>query len=171
MKRILGAVLVLALWVGSLQAQGVTPGKEHAFLAESAGEWTVKFDSPDGESSTGKAVNKMAHGGLWLTSTLEMKMPTGDFTGQGLDSYDPVKKKYIGIWVDSMSASPINLEGDRSEDGKTLTMTGKGPGPDGKPTDYKTVTVYLDKNKHTFKLWMGDIKGEPMMSATYERVK
>jgi hypothetical protein len=170
MKWVTSALLVLALWVGSVQAQeGTKPGKEHEFLAQMAGEWTLKFEGSN--DAVGKAVFKMAHGGLWLTSAHEMKMPTGDFTGQGLDSYDPMKKKYISVWVDSMITSPIIFEGDRTEDGKTLTQTGKGPGPDGKTTDYKSVTEYVNKDKHIFKLWSGALTGDPMMTIIYERAK
>ncbi len=167
-------VLALSFFVclsAATQSQEPTqPGKEHQFLAETVGEWSVTIASPGGDMS-GKCVYKMAHNGLWLTSQLDMKMPVGTFTGQGLDSYDPVKKKFIAIWVDSMSASPLVLEGDRSADGKKVTLTGKGPGPDGNSVSYKTETEYVSKDKHVFKMWMGSDSGEPMMVATYSRTK
>ena len=170
--KIVAHVLCLLLCLGSsLAAQEATkPGKEHAFLAEAEGEWSVKIASPGGDM-TGKCVYKMAHNGIWLTSHLDMKMPEGPFTGQGLDTFDPIKKKFVAIWVDSMSAAPLILDGDRSPDGKKITMTGKGPGPDGKSTDYKTETEYVSKDKHVFKMWMGTTTGDPMMVATYERKK
>lgn len=160
------------LSIGSLafSQAPIKPKPEHAFLAESEGEWSVSIASPGGEMK-GKCTYKMAHGGLWLTSQLDMKLPEGPFTGTGLDTYDPVKKKYIAIWIDSMSASPMILEGDKSSDGKKITMTGKGPSPDGTTTDYKTETEYVNKDKHVFKMWMGTTSGEPMMVATYERKK
>ena len=109
--------------------------------------------------------------GVWLTSQLDMKMPEGPFTGQGLDTFDPIKKKFVAIWVDSMSATPVILDGNRSADGKKITMTGKGPAPDGTSTDYKTETEYVSKDKHIFKMWMGTTSGDPMMVATYNRKK
>ena len=150
----------------------IKPSKKHEFLRESVGEWDIKFDMADG-SINGKAVYKMVHGDLWLASDLEMPMPGAKFTGQGLDSYDPAKKKYVGIWVDSMITAPIVMEGDLAAVGsiKTLTMTGKGPGPDGKPADYKMVTEYKDKDTHVFRLWVGNVSGDPMMTATYTRKK
>jgi len=63
------------------------------------------------------------------------------------------------------------LEGDRSSDGKKITMTGKGPAPDGTSTSYKTETEYVSKDKHVFKMWVGTTTGEPMMVAKYERKK
>lgn len=161
-----GAMLFCA---SSLSAQ-TQPGPEHAFLAELEGTWEVKSSTPGGDM-TGTATYKMKHGGLWLVSEMDAKMPEGPFTGQGLDTYDTSKKKYVSIWVDSMSSSPVTLEGDRSKDGKTLTMTGKGPGMDGNVTDFKTVTEVVSKDKHVFKMWMGDTQGDPVMTIHYTRKK
>ncbi len=144
------------------------PSPEHQFLAESAGDWDVTFEM-EGAQMKGDSKNKMAHGGLWLSSMLEMDMGGVKFTGQGLDSYDPVRKKFVGVWVDSMTTSPIMLEGDRSKDGKTLTMTGKGPDQSGAIVDYKTETEYISKDKHIFKMWMGKTSGAESMKATYVR--
>ena len=171
MKLAVLGICVLFSFATSLLAQEpIKPSAEHAFLAETEGEWIVTMASPGGEL-TGKGSYKMAHNGIWLTSQLEMKMPDGPFSGSGLDTYDPVKKKFVAIWVDSMSATPITLEGDRSSDGKKITMTGKGPAPDGTLTAYKTETEYVSKDKHVFKMWMGTTTGEPMMVATYVRKK
>ena len=145
----------------------VTPGKEHEFLKELVGEWDVVFDG----NMKGKSAYAMRHNGLWLESKVEMEMPQGKFTGTGLDSYDPAKKKYVAIWVDSMSASPVVMEGDMDTKTKTITMLGKGPGPDGKTVEIKMSTEYKDKDTHFFKMWMGNIQGDPMMSAVYKRKK
>ena len=167
---VLGICVLFSCATSIVAQESIKPSAEHAFLAETEGEWNVTMASPGGEL-TGKGSYKMAHNGIWLTSQLEMKMPDGPFSGSGLDSYDPVKKKFVAIWVDSMSATPITLEGDRSSDGKKITMTGKGPAPDGTLTTYKTETEYVSKDKHVFKMWMGTTTGEPMMVATYVRKK
>jgi Protein of unknown function (DUF1579) len=147
------------------------PGKEHEFLKQSEGEWDIKMDAGGTATSMGSAKYKMAMGGLWLVSDVEMDMQGTKFTGHGLDSYDPAKKKYVGVWVDSMTTSPIVIEGELSADMKTLTMSGKGPGQDGKTTDYKMITEYKDKNTHIFKMWSGSLTGDPMMTLTYVRKK
>jgi hypothetical protein len=166
----LGMCLLMSLGSSLWSQEPIKPSTEHAFLAETEGEWTVTIASPGGDM-TGKCVYKMAHNGIWLTSQLDMKMSDGPFTGTGLDSFDPVKKKFVAIWVDSMSAAPLFLEGDKSPDGKKITMTGKGPSPDGTSTTYRTETEYVNKDKHIFKMWMGTTTGEPMMVATYVRKK
>lgn len=168
MKKLLMLLMVTLLLSNGLNAQEpLKPGKEHEFLKRLVGKWDVAFDG----NMKGTSVYAMKHNGLWLESQVEMDMPQGKFTGSGLDSYDPVKKKYVAIWVDSMSASPIVMEGDLDPATKTMTMTGKGPGPDGKTTDYKMSTEYKDLDTHNFKMWVGDLQGAPMMSATYKRVK
>ncbi len=154
--------------IGQATAQEpVKPGKEHEFLKELVGQWDIAFDG----NMAGKSVYKMVHNNLWLESHVEMELPQGKFTGQGLDSYDPIKKKYTAVWVDSMSTSPIVMEGDLDAATKTLTMTGKGPDPEGKIVDYKMSTEYKDKDTHFFKMWIGNSSGDPMMSATYKRKK
>ncbi len=168
MYRLFAFFGLVVLTVSQVVAQQpVTPGKEHEFLKEQVGEWDVVFDG----NMKGKSVYAMTHSGLWLESKVEMDMPQGKFTGTGLDSYDPAKKKYVGIWIDSMSTSPIVMEGDLDPKTKTITMLGKGPGPDGKMVDVKMSTEYKDKNSHSFKLWMGNIQGDPIMSAIYTRKK
>lgn len=170
--KMVAHALCLVLFLGSMLTaqESIKPGKEHAFLAEAEGEWSVSMASPGGDM-TGKCVYKMAHKGVWLTSQLEMKMPDGPFTGQGPDTLDPIKKKFTAVWVDSMSATPVILEGDRSPNGRKITMAGKGPAPDGTSANYKTETEYLSKDKHVFKMWMGATTGDPLTVATYERKK
>jgi hypothetical protein len=168
MKMYCLLLVTLCTIAPALAQEPPQPGAEHKFLAELAGDWDVTLDV-EGGAMKGETKYKMIHGGLWLQSTLEMDMGGTKFTGQGLDSYDPVRKKYIGIWIDSMSTSPIMLEGERTKDGKTLSMTGKGPDQAGKIVDYKTETEYVSKDKHVFKMWMGKTTGNETMKATYTR--
>jgi hypothetical protein len=158
---------VLLLPAASFAQEFAKPTKEHEMLKELEGEWEFVLEG----GVTGTATYKMQHGGLWLESKLEMPMPTGKFTGQGLDSYDPNKKKFVSIWVDNMSSTPIISEGVYDAAKKTLTMAGKGPNESGQLVDYKMVTHYKDKDTHTFKMWMGSATGAPMMDATYKRKK
>jgi hypothetical protein len=96
--------------------------------------------------SKGTMVWKMDLGGLWLVSDFQGDFGGMKFSGKGMDGYDPIKKKYVSVWVDSMSTSPMLSEGTYDKDGKTLTMTGEGPGADGKPAKYKMTTEYKDKD-------------------------
>ncbi len=120
---------------------------------------------------SGTSTYKMKHGGLWLVSELDAKMPQGPFTGQGIDTYDSVKKKYISIWIDSMSSSPVITRRRTQQRRKDTDVEWKGPGMDGNITDIKTVTEIISKDKHVFKMWMGDTQGDAMMTINYSRKK
>ena len=144
MKRFAVAGLVAAVLTGPAVAQEPPkPGPEHEVLKKLVGTWdtTMKFG---GMEIKGVVTYKMDLGGLWLLSSLESEIGGMKFQGHGMDSYDLIKKKYVGVWVDSMSTSPLVMEGTFDKEKKTLTMTGEGPGMDGKPTKYKTVSEWKD---------------------------
>lgn len=163
---------VVAAFVAApvVQAQeGIKPGPEHAFIKKSEGNWecTVKAGPMDSKATV---TSKMELGGLWLVSTFEGDFGGQKFSGRSLDSFDPMKKKYTSVWIDSMSGAPMLFEGTYDEKEKTLTMIGDGPGPDGKPAKWKSVTKFIDDDNHTFTMFMGDSK-EAMMVITYKRKK
>jgi hypothetical protein len=108
-------------------------------------------------------VYKMEMEGHWLVGRFksETGFGGGPFIGTGLDSYDPIQKKYVSVWVDSMSTMPMLTHGDFDESAHTLTMTGKGPGQDGKLVPMKTVLKIEDKDHMTFTL-TGE-QGQPMV--------
>jgi hypothetical protein len=165
------ALMLTSLVASSVLAQEPPkPSKEHEFLKQNEGEWNVHF----GDASTpamGTTKYKMGLGGLWLMSDAEMNMEGTKFYGHGMDSYDLTKKKFVGVWTDSMMTAPIVFEGDLSDDKKTLTCMGKGPGQTGETVEYKMVTEYTDKDTHVFKMWAGTLTGDPMLTLTYVRKK
>lgn len=165
------AVAVVAALVSPVaHAQdGPKPGAEHAVLRKMEGNWdlVMKFG---GTETKGTVVYKMELGGLWLTGALESELFGAKFTGKSLDTYDAAKKKYVGVWVDSMGTQPMILEGTYDKDKKTLTMTGDGPGMDGKPTKYKSVSVFTDDNTIDFSMYTGDGK-DPAFTIVYKRKK
>ncbi|MCW5559929.1 MAG: DUF1579 family protein, partial [Verrucomicrobiae bacterium] len=168
MKHWFSFVALLSAWAASAQE----PSKEHQFLKEYEGEWAVYSGLDTNSPPQGTTKYKMAIGGLWLVSDAELDFGGLKFIGHGLDSFDLAKKKYAGVWVDSQITGPIVYEGELSADGKTLTCLGKGPGgQDGKVTDYKLVTEFKNKDLHVFKLWGGNLTGEPMLTLTYVRKK
>jgi len=165
------AVFALAGFAASTASAQQPPqaGPEHDVLKKLAGTWdaTMKFG---GMESKGTMIYKMDLGGLWLTSSFEGDLGGMKFSGKGLDTYDAAKKKYVGIWADSMSTSPMVMEGSYDKDKKEMTMTGTHPGPDGKPTQWKSVSTMPDDNTMNFSMYLGDGK-EPMFTISYKRRK
>ncbi len=171
--RQFAAVAAGFLSVTSLVAQDLpTPTPEHQALKRLEGQWTAAIKSPGGES-TGSATYKMQCGGLWLVSDFRGDFGGMPFEGHGIDGYDPAKKKYTSVWVDSMSTAPMFLEGTMDKEKQTLTMRGEGPGPDGKPVKYRNETRYKDNDHQTFTMYMVGPDGQEtqMLTIEYTRKK
>jgi hypothetical protein len=157
------------------------PTAEHKLLAADEGTWdaTVKsfMGGPDAEPSVSKGteVNTVMTGGLWLLSKFDGDFNGMKFEGHGQFGYDPVKKKYVGTWIDSMSPSLSVLEGEYDAKTKTMTYVGTGFDPEhnAKYTQ-KMVTTAKDEDTRVFTLYMkyddgkGDVK---FMEITYQKRK
>lgn len=163
-------VAPLAVSVGQELPQ---PGPEHALLKQNEGTWSAAIKMSDGSQSQGEMKSKMECGGLWLITSFEGDFGGLKFQGKGMDSYDPVKKKFVGVWVDSMTTTPMTLEGTYDEKAKTLTMTGEARGPDGKPSKHRLVTTYKDKDHHSLEMFMNGPDGNEisLMTVEYTRQK
>lgn len=165
-------VALVSLSVGAFAQQSPPPapkpGPEHAQLKTLEGTWDTVMTVADGKKSKGVAIYKMECGGFWLTSDYKGDFEGAPFQGKGLDGYDPAKKKYVGVWVDSMLTVPMIMEGTRDESTKTTTMTGEAPGPDGKPMKMKGVTKETDNNHMTFDMYMTGPDGKETKGFTIE---
>jgi hypothetical protein len=168
---ILGVAPLMVASIGRAQ-EAPKPGPEHEFLRKLEGTWdaTVKFG--EGESK-GTMTYRMEMSGLWLVGDFQGSFFGQKFEGRGLDSYDVNKKKYVGVWVDSMTTAPMLSEGTYDKDKKTMTMTGEGPGMDGKLMKMKMVTEYKDNDNIVFTMSGPgkDGKDQTMMVITYKRKK
>ena len=145
------------------------PGPEQELLKKMEGTWDLTMKVA-GMDSKGSVTWKMELGGMWLTGNLESELFGTKFTGKSIDGYDPTKKKYVGVWVDSMSSSPMVMEGSYDKEKKTMTMSGEGPGMDGKPTKYRSVSEMPDNDTINFSMFVGDGK-EPAFTIVYKRKK
>lgn len=171
--------LAVGLWLALTWAPAVgfgqeapAPGPEHQELKRLEGDWIATVKS-FGSETKGTMSYRMECGGLWLVSDFHGEFGGQRFHGRGLDGYDPQKKKYVSVWVDSMSTRPMQLEGEMDKEKQTVTMLGEGPGPDGKPAKYKSVTQYVDADHATFKMFMvgADGKDTEVMTIEYARKK
>lgn len=144
------------------------PGKEHASLKRMEGTYDVIV-----EGGKGTMTYKMGLGGLWLLGELNGEFRGTKFEGKGMDTYDPATKKYRTIWADSMSTAPMLMEGNFDKDNKVLTLTGEGPGPDGKTAKFKSTTELKDEDTIVFSLFQvaSDGKERAMLKITYKRKK
>lgn len=166
-RAMLGAFVCLAGAGLSFGQEFPKPGPEHEELRKMEGTWDAVMDM-NGQKSKAKAVYKSICGGMWLESDFEGDLFGTKFTGHGLDGYDLNKKKYVSIWVDSMSSAPLRMEGDYDEAKKTLVMTGESVSPDGQPQNFKNVTEMKDDDHFTFKMYMVQPGGEEQLAFSIE---
>src|SRR6266571_8331383 len=153
-----------------------TPGPEHATLKRDEGVWDAQVEmhmGPPGappQVTTGVETNTLI-GGLWLVSDFLGTMGEQPFHGHGTFGYDTSKKKYVGIWVDSMSTSLFHSEGHYDAATNTLTMTGEGVGEGGKPMRAREVVKWTDPDNKVFTMYMPGPDGKEVsgMTITYKR--
>jgi hypothetical protein len=162
---VVAAVLAVPAWSQEMPK----PGPEHKMLKEREGTWETTLKA-GGMETKGTVRYKMELGGLWLAGSMESELFGTKFAGKSLDSYDPAKKKYVSVWVDSMSTSPVTMEGTYDKDKRIMTMAGEGPGMDGSATKYKSVTRVPDADTAEMTMYIGGGK-EPAFTVTYKRKK
>ena len=96
------------------------------------------------------------------------------FEGRGQFGYDPLKKKYVGTWIDSMSPTLSVLEGTYDAKTKTMTYVGDGVDPTTKSKfTQKMVTTTKDDGTRVFTLYVKSDetggKEARMMEITYTK--
>ncbi|HNR37401.1 MAG TPA: DUF1579 domain-containing protein [Acidobacteriota bacterium] len=109
-------------------------GKEHRLLHQRAGTWDVTVrmwatpDSP-AEESKGTSDCSQIMGGRFILEKFESMVMGQPFSGLGLIGFDNIKKKYVAIWIDSMSTGIMASEGAPAADGKSIEYVGDLPDP------------------------------------------
>jgi hypothetical protein len=153
-----------------------TPGPQHAWLKKGEGDWkaTVKMWSGPGDPvvSEGVSENRMILGGRYLEQRYTGAMYGQPFEGYGLTGFDNRTQQFFGMWVDNSSTGLMTSYGSTDDSGKSLTMKSTMPGPDGKPMESRTVTMWTDDNTMVYSMY-GTIGGKEMlmMEITYIRAQ
>lgn len=160
-----------ALW-----AKLATPGEEHRQLAHLAGSWTTKTrewmepDKPPMET-TGSVETKILLDGRFLQQDMTGQMMGQPFSGVEIIGYDNLLKRYVTAWMSTMSTGIFMMEGTASADGKTITLQGQHPEPDGGYMKHRAIWKIVDDNTQTFDMYGAYHGGKEwkMMEITYSR--
>lgn len=105
-----------------------TPGKMHDELRKLVGVWTGSNQmrmSPDSEAMTSDTTWTITSimDGRYIKTEVSGDMPgMGAFTGMGLTGFDNVTQQFVGNWIDNHGTGIMHGKGERSGDGKTMTM-------------------------------------------------
>ena len=131
---------------------------EHKLFHQDVGTWdaTMKIFPGEGAEplvSKGTEKNELLPGGMWLVSRFDGNFIGMPFKGIGTFGYDPVEKKYIGTWIDSMSPHLTIMKGEYDPETKTMNATGEGRDFEtGEVTTSRHITRYIDENTRTFEI-------------------
>ena len=157
------ACLAASMLSGQEPPEMEKPGEHRKHLEMMAGTWDVKskFYMIPGQmiEMTGVEVAKMQPGGFWLISDITGKFMGAPFHGHSVLGYDAQKKRYVGMWADSIASVMVTSTGTCTKDGKVHTMIGKSFNPmEKREVTYKQVTEIKDANTKTFHLY--DVQGK-----------
>jgi hypothetical protein len=169
------ASLTLTLAAGAwAQGPPPPPGPEHEILGRDVGVWdaTIEMTFPGAPPMTMNGVEtNTLMGGRWLVSQYESDMMGQPFEGRGITGWDPEKKVYFGVWVDTMSADMTHAESTYDSETKTMTGWMEMPDPMGGKTRAKTEATWPDEDTRIVKVFAPDGGPEPFMTFTYEKRK
>ncbi len=189
-KAIVAAVALVAVgglvWAsqekgGKEQEKPQSPGpsKEHEALKVMEGTWDYVMkspamgpDHPAGEYKGTEVCTPV--GGFWMVFDIKTPDMGGmPWHGHGSIGYDPVKKKYVGHFINSMSPLSMTGEGTMDAAGRVMTMTWSSHGPDGKPATMREVFEQKDNDHATMTMYGSGPDGKEMVyfSIAYTRKK
>ena len=150
MKTLLALLGCSALGAAQ-EAASPKPSTEHAWLQPLEGEWSGAGEglaAPDQPPvKTKGAATGRSLGGFWILLECRGDVAGAPFTGLLTLGYDAAKKKYVGSWVDSMTATQWRYEGSLDEAGKLLTLETEGLSPlTGKLEKFRETIERKDKD-------------------------
>jgi len=180
MKSLLTTLLVCAPVLGlaayahaRTQDHGMMPvaTEQHVMLLRSVGTWdaAVTTQGMDGKPEVTKGTQKVTKVGEFHTATsFEGTLMGMPFIGNGIDSYCPIRKQFMSTWADSMSTSPLLLQGNYDAAKKELVMKGEMVGMDGKLAPCRTVVRHKDADHMSFSLHGTGPDGKEMQMVSIE---
>ncbi len=155
----------------------MTPGEHHAELAKVVGKWTTETkwwenagDAP--QISSGTATFEPVFNGLFVRQNFSGTMMDMPFQGVGYTGYDNSAKKYVGVWLDSMSSSI--MAGESAPNPKDTSMTWMCNNcMDGKPTEMRSMDTWVNDNTFVFEFHTKGKDGKEFktMEITYKRAR
>lgn len=161
--RTLFAALVVMNFGNLLSAEDKRPASispalppEIDVLKKWVGNWeaTIESTGRDGKPVRNAAKSSVRlSGGRWLVSDFDGTFLGAPFIGHEVLGYDPIAKKFVLNWVDSMATSFATGEGLYNPQTKTLTVTVTGRDDStGKMTTWRQVDIWKDADHHDWSL-------------------
>lgn len=129
------------------------PVAEHVWLEKFVGEWAIQSqatmapDQPPMECSGTLSSRRL--GSFWVLNEMKSDWAGDSITSVQTIGYDETTKKYVGTWVDSMTAHMWRYEGNIDASGKVLTLDADGPNfmSAGKMTKFQDIYEFKSKDE------------------------
>jgi len=158
--------------------KAASPGDAHKKLNAMVGDFDTKVTSwmapgAPPSTSTGKSHNTWALDGRWVEQRFTGSFMGKPFHGIGFTGYDNMKKKYVGMWMDTFTTSVMTSTGDIGADGKYTFESSMDDPVSGKTLPVKEVVTVMDNDHHMMEMWTPDPSGSmfKMMEISYTRAK
>ena len=129
------------------------PGKEHEWLKGHIGTWDCTVHSKMMPQPSKGTETTKAFGDFTIVSEFKGDMMGQPFTGMSFMTYDPIRKKYVSTWCDTMMPAIFISEGTMDASGKKLTSTGKGPNMEGKIVEHTHVWEIKSPDETVFTMY------------------
>jgi hypothetical protein len=162
-----GLLVLFAAPVVGQEPKGVEPGPEHAKFKKLVGTWDATI-AMQGNEAKGTMTWHLGLGNLWLLEHFKADLGDMKFEGMGATTYDPAKKQYVSVWLDSMSTTPMITHGNYK--GDKMVMKGK-MNQGGKMMNVTMTSVMKDNNNIVFTMTTDGPDGNAMemMKISYKR--
>ena len=157
----------------------MTPGAEHELLGWRVGKWDVTIETRESPTSTvmtsnGNAEVAATMGGRYFVTKIEGKFGDQPFSGESINGYDRLKKKYVAVWLDNLGTGFTISTG--SYDAPTKTYNYWTMSPDVELGRYKGTRMLeriLSDDQWVVEIYdtTDDGKEFLMMKAVYQRAK
>jgi hypothetical protein len=145
---------------------------EIAAMQKDIGEWeaTVKCSMPGMPATEDKGTEKVVaiSGGRWLWSDFNGQFAGQPFQGHSLTGYDPIEKKIVSIWIDSMTPVWCKTTGAPAASGE-IKLEGSCVDPFGKPMTVKQTLKHTDDATRSLQMETNCSQGNSKMDITYRR--
>ena len=185
MKNMILTASILTLFcmhtaaIGQEASAFPTPAQQHNWLQKFTGEWATESKATMIPGQPAMECHwKMSSrslGGFWILNEMTGEMSGAPMTCIQTIGYDENKKKYVGTWIDSMTAFMWKYEGTVDPSNTTLTLNAEGPNfiEAGKLTQFQDVYEFTsaDEILMSSRMLGPDGKWITFMSGSAKRIK
>lgn len=171
-----GALLVLT---GALSPTPASPqepvSEQHATepmserLKAHVGTWDCRMSvwSGPGEPLVAKGTEVVRSLGTHVLADYTSVAPEMPFLGHGVTSWDPTRKVFVTVWVDSIGTAPAILEGTYDKGSNTITFRGETDMM-GQRMKVRQLVAAQDEDHRTFDMFVTPPGGKEMQAMRVE---